>query len=54
MVPKDGHMEDMSAPCKQVMCWQCQDGHFHVEFGADVSDTWTPQKNDVNIVVYVG
>ena len=40
MVPRDGHMEGMSAPCKQIMCWQCHKGHFHVEFVADVGDTW--------------
>ena len=38
-VPKDEHMEDMSAPCKQMMCWQCPEGNFHVEFAADVGDT---------------
>ena len=38
MVLRDEHMEDMSAPYKQMMCWQCQDGHFHVEFAADVGD----------------
>ena len=28
MVPRDGHVEDMSAPCKQLMCWQCQTSYF--------------------------
>ena len=41
MVPRDEHMEDMLAPYKQMMCRQYQKGHFHVEFAADVGDTWT-------------
>ena len=42
MVPREGHMEDMSTPYKQMMCWQCQEGHIKMEFVADVCDTWTP------------
>ena len=44
----------MSTSCKQMMCWKCQKGQFHLKFTADVGDTWTPYRNDADIVFCVG